>query len=67
VAVPGHDAAWLNSELAEAKLALFDVGGFFFKIDSSEHGVGYTFTRVGDRLTRIGFHLVGGTTTGNRG
>jgi hypothetical protein len=66
VAVPGHDAAWLNSD-AEAKLALFDVGGFFFKIDSSEHGVGYTFTRVGDRLTRIGFHLVGGTTTGNRG
>ena len=42
VAVPGHDAAWLNSELAEAKLAFFDVCRFFFKIDSCEHGVGYT-------------------------
>src|SRR5262245_12100322 len=66
VAVPRHDAARLYGKLAEPQLAVLDVCRLLFEIDGGEHRVGYAFARVGGRLTRIGFHLVGRTTAGKR-
>src|SRR5262245_20727382 len=67
VAVPWHDAPRLNREFAEPELTLLDVCRFLFEIDGGEHRISHALARLGDRLTCIGFHLVGRATAGNRG
>src|SRR5215472_16878207 len=67
VTVPRHDAAWLDSEFSESELTLLDVCRLLFKIDGGEDRVGYAFACIGNRLTYVGFHLVGGATASSRG
>src|SRR6266404_3677302 len=40
MAVPRHDAAGLDRQLAEAQLAILDVGGLLLEIDRTERDVG---------------------------
>src|SRR5262249_47845328 len=40
VAVPRHDAAGLDGQLAEAELALLDIGRLLLEVDCREHRVG---------------------------
>src|SRR6516225_372602 len=62
VAVPRHDAAGLDGELAEAELTLLDVCRFLLEVDGGKHGIGDALASVGDGLARIRFHLIEGTT-----
>src|SRR5262249_11989113 len=64
VAVPGHDAARPDGELAKAKLAFLDVGRLLLEVDGGEHRVGDAFAGMGDRHTHVGFGLAGGTFAG---
>src|SRR5262249_59548179 len=60
VAVPGHDAARLDRELAEAQLALFEFRRLLLEIDGSKHRVGYALAGMACPRTRIGFEFAGG-------
>jgi len=58
VAVPWHDAAGLDRELAEPQLAVLDVCRFLLEVDSGEHRIGDTLGRLSIRRARVDFHLV---------
>src|SRR5262249_32121506 len=64
VAVPGHDAARLDRELAKAELTLLDVGRLLPGVDGGEPRVGDALPGMGDRHTHIGFDLADGAFTG---
>src|SRR5215831_4790456 len=64
VAVPGHDAARLDRELAKTKLALLDVRRLLLKIDGGEHRVGDALAAMGHRHAHVCFGLAGGTFAG---
>src|SRR4051812_20286812 len=65
VAVPRHDAAGLDGELAETQLAAFDVRGLLAEIDGAERRVGDADRLVVDHLAGIGLLLAGGTFAGD--
>src|SRR6266568_4636431 len=67
VAVPRYDASRLDREFAEPELTPLDICRLLFEIDGGENGVGHALSSVGNRWARVGLHLVGRTTTGNRG
>src|SRR5262249_26138575 len=52
VAVPWHDAARLDRELAETQLAILDVRRLLLEVDGGEH-------RVGERLSVAVWHFLG--------
>src|SRR3974377_2166016 len=60
VAVPRHDAAGLDGELAEAELALLDVRRLLFEIDGGKHGVGHALARGGWPAEVCGLSVVRG-------
>ena len=60
VAVPRHDAAGLDRQLAEAQLAILDMGGLHLEIDRGEYHVGHADRLVVDRLAALGFILSAG-------
>src|SRR6516162_7108596 len=64
VAVPGHDAARLDRELAESQLAFLDVGRLLLEVDGGEHCVGDALAGMGARHAHVGFGLAGGTFAG---
>src|SRR5262245_11643277 len=66
VAVPRHDAAWLDSKFTEPELTLLDVCRLLFKIDGGKDRVGHALGRIGDRRAYVGFDLFGGTTASGR-
>src|SRR5262249_17900841 len=59
VAVPGHDTAGLDRELAEAKLAFLDVGRLLLEVDGGEHRVGDALPGMGDRRAHVGLDFAG--------
>src|SRR5262244_974412 len=59
MAVPGHDAARFDGQLAEAELPVLDRGRLLLEIDGGERRVGDTLGGMGCRLASIGFDLVG--------
>ena len=67
MAMPGHDAAGLDGELAEAQLAALDMGGLLAEFDGTERDVADADGLIVDLLARVGFHLVGGAFARNRG
>ena len=67
MAVPRHDAAGLDGELAEAELTLLYFCRLLLEIDGGKHGIGDALASVGDGLARIRFHLIRRTTAGKRG
>ena len=64
MAVPGHDAAGLDGQLAEAQLAALDVGRLLVEIDRAERDVGDADRLEVDHLAGVGLHLVGGAFAG---
>src|SRR4051794_8130653 len=67
MAVPWHDAAGLDRQLAEAQLAVLEVGRLLLEIDRAERDVGDADRLVVDLLAGIGFHLDGGAFAGQCG
>src|SRR6266702_4063747 len=67
VAVPWHDAARLDRQLAEAQFAVFEVCGLLLEIDRTQSHVGDADRLEVDLLAGVYFHLVGGTFAGKRG
>ena len=65
MAVPGHDAAGLDGELAEAQLAALDVGWLLAEIDRAERDVGEADGLMVDHRADVGLHLVGGAFAGD--
>src|SRR3954452_8694666 len=59
MAVPGHDAAGLDGQLAEAQLAAFDMRRLFAEVDGAERDVGDADRLVVDHLLRVRLDLVG--------
>ena len=60
MAVPRHDAAGLDHQLAEAQLAVLDLGGLLFEIDRAERRVGDA-DRLESTISRaLGFILPAG-------
>ena len=66
VAVPRHDAARLDHQLAEAQLTAGDLRLLFAEVDRAERGVGHADGLEIDRLARIRHALVGGAFAGLR-
>src|SRR5262245_23855737 len=66
VAVPGHDAARLDRELAETQLAILDVRRLLLEVDGGEHRVGDTLAGVGGRRAHVGLQLAGRAFAGGR-
>src|SRR6266849_136613 len=64
VAVPWHDAAGLDRQLAEAQLAVLEVRRLLFKVDRTQSHVGYADRLEFDFLAGVGLHLAGGTFAG---
>src|SRR6266545_6186146 len=64
VAVPWHDAAGLDRELAEAQLAVPEVRRLLFEVNRAQRHVGYADRLEFDFLAGVGLHLVGGTFAG---
>src|SRR5205823_6264141 len=64
VAVPGHDAAGLDRQLAESQLAILEVRRLLFEVDRTQRDVGDAERLEVDLLAGVGFHLVGGTFAG---
>src|SRR5216684_3911905 len=67
MAMPGHDAAGLDGELAEAQLAALDMGGLLAEIDGTERDVAEADRLGVDHGANVGFHLIGGAFARNRG
>jgi len=67
MAMPRHDATRLDRELAEAQLAIPDVGRLLFQIDRAERDVGNADRLVVDHLPRVRLDLVRRTFTGEHG
>ena len=59
MAVPRHDAAGFDGQLAEAQLAILDIGRLLLQVDRSQRDVGDADRLEVDLLAGIGFHLVG--------
>ena len=67
MAVPGHDAAGLDGQLAEAQLAILDFGGLLFEVDRAEGDVADA-DRLESTISRtFALHLVGRAFAGKRG
>src|SRR6516162_9165726 len=66
VAVPGHDAAGLDRELAEPQLAILDVRRLLLEVDGGEHRVGDALAGVGGRRARVGLEFAGRAFAGGR-
>src|SRR5712691_6341821 len=64
VAVPWHDAAGLDRQLAEAQLAVLEVRRLLFEVDRTQSHVGYADRLEFDFLAGVGLHLAGGTFAG---
>src|SRR5882724_11100408 len=64
VAVPWHDTAGLDRQLAEAQLAVLEVRRLLFEVDRTECHVGYADRLEFDFLAGVRLHLVGGTLAG---
>ena len=67
VAVPGHDAARLDGELAHAEVAAVDVERRLGDIDRGDDGVGHANRLEIDGLAGIRLLLIGGAFTRERG
>jgi hypothetical protein len=61
VAVPWHDAAGLDRQLAEAQLAVLEVNRLLFEVNRTERNVGYADRLEVDFLAGVCFDLVGRT------
>src|SRR5206468_11290550 len=59
MAVPGHDAAGLDRQLAEAQLAIPDVGRLLLEVDRAERDVGDADRLGVDHRANVGLHLAG--------
>src|SRR5262249_57163999 len=66
VAMPRHDPAGFDRELAESELAFLDIRRLLLEVDGGEYGVGDAFCCMGCRLTYVGLHLVAGAAAGDR-
>src|SRR5262249_44233462 len=64
VAVPGHDTARFDRELAEAQLPVLDIRRLLLEVYGGEHRVGDALTGMRDRRARIGFELASGALAG---
>src|SRR5882672_4338298 len=67
VAVPWHDAAGLDRQLAEAQLAVLEVRRLRFEVDRTERHVGYADRLEFDFLTGVRLHLVSRAFAGKGG
>src|SRR5215468_1501872 len=65
-AVPGHDAARLDRELAETQLTVLDPSRLLLEIDGGERRVGDALGGMGRRLASIGLDLIGRALAGTR-
>src|SRR5205085_1782942 len=65
VAMPRNDAAGLDRQLAEAQLAILDVGGLLLEVDRAKRDIGYADGLVVDLLANVCLYLVGGTFPGD--
>src|SRR5437868_2063973 len=59
VAVPRHDPAGLDRQLAETEFTALDVGRLLFEVDRSQGNVGDADRFEHHFLAGVGFHLVG--------
>src|SRR4029450_13811996 len=59
MAVPGHDAARLDRQLAEAELALLYVGRLLLEVDRAKRHVGDADRLGVDHRADVGLHLAG--------
>ena len=57
MAVPGHDAAGLDHQLAEAQLAIPDIGRLFLEVDRAKRDVGDADRLGVDHRADVGLHL----------
>src|SRR5262249_4756699 len=64
MAVPGHDAAGLDGQLAEAQLAALDMRRLLAEVDGAERDVGNANRLMVDHLLRVRPGLVGRTFAG---
>ena len=59
VAVPGHDPAWLDGELAHAELAVLDVGRLFFHVpEGIAYGQHWLNVKFENSLIRVPFRIL---------
>src|SRR5215470_8146851 len=66
MAVPRNDAARLDGELAETKLAILELRRLLRQIDGAQRRVGDALGGEHDRLARVFFGLVGRALAGER-
>src|SRR5262245_9919247 len=66
VAVPWHDAARLDRELAETQLAILDVRRLLLEVDGGEHRVGDALAGVVGRRAHVDFEFAGRAFAGGR-
>src|SRR3954471_846281 len=59
MAVPGHDAARLHRQLAEAQLAIPDIGRLLLEVDRAKRHVGNADRLGVDHRADVGLHLAG--------
>ena len=67
MAVPGHDAAGLDRQLAEAQLAIPYFRRLLLEVDRAERDVGDADRLVIDLLADVCLHLAGRTFAGHGG
>ena len=67
VAVPRHDAAGLDRQLAEPQFAILQMRRLLFEIDRTQRDVGDADRFEVDHLAGVGLHLVGGAFAGEGG
>ncbi len=65
--MPGNDAAGLDRQLAEPKLAVLEMSRLLFEVDRSKRDIGNADRLEVDLLAGVGLHLIGRAFAGEAG